>query len=342
MLRYTLQRIGIIFVTAFIILTLSFILMKLLPFERPVGLIDQLIAFYEKEVALGYFTRVDPSTPELAQVILTRGEIQYLYRQTPVISQYFTWLNNIVTRWDWGTSTAISLNVSAIEIIGQRLPFSMQLNFVALFTSVPFGFILGIWAALKKNKLTDHVISTSIMVFISIPSFVVISFLMGIFAYGLGWLPSQWPSSSADATTRTLAFVIPVAALSFGTIAGFARFTRAELTEIMSSEFLLLARTKGLTKAQAIIRHAMRNSLVPLVPGIIGQFIGILSGSIVLERLYGIPGIGGLFITAIQQKDYNVVMVDMAIYTLIGLFATLLVDLTYGIVDPRIRMGARK
>jgi oligopeptide transport system permease protein len=342
MLRYTLKRIGLIFVTAFIILTLTFILMKLLPFERPVGLIDQLIGFYENQVALGYFSRVSPSTPELAQVILTRGEITYLYRQTPVIQQYFTWLTNIVTRWDWGTSTAISLNVSAIDIIAQRLPFTMRLNFVALFTSVPFGFILGIWAALKKNTRTDYTISTSIMIFISIPSFVVISFMMGLFAYQLGWLPSQWPSSGADSTTRALAFIIPVAALSFGTIAGFARFTRAELTEIMSSEFLLLARTKGLTKTQAIIRHAMRNSLVPLVPGIIGQFIGILSGSIILERLYGIPGIGSLFITAITQKDYNVVMVDMAIFTLIGLFATLLVDLTYGIVDPRIRMGARK
>ncbi len=342
MLNYTLKRIGLIFLTAFIILTISFILMRSLPFEQPVGLIDTLIGFYENQVKLGYFMRLDPSQIASAEVILNRGGITYLYRQTPVIIQYFTWLYNIVTQWDWGTSTRIALNVSAIEIIAERLPFSMRLNFVALFTSVPVGFALGILAALKKNKLTDHTISTSIMVFISIPSFVIISFMMGLFAYSLGWLPSQWPSSMADFNTRALAYVIPVAALSFGTIAGFARFTRAELTEIMASEFLLLARTKGLTKTQAIIRHAMRNSLVPLVPGIIGQFIGILSGSIILERLYGIPGIGSLFITAITQRDYNVVMVDMAIYTLIGLFATLLVDLSYGIVDPRIRMGARK
>jgi ABC-type dipeptide/oligopeptide/nickel transport system permease component len=110
----------------------------------------------------------------------------------------------------------------------------------------------------------------------------------------------------------------------------------------MSSEFLLLARTKGLTKRQTVIRHAMRNSLVPIVPMIIGQFIGILAGSLILERLYSIPGIGGLFVEALTAKDYNVIMVDMAVYTMIGLFATLLVDLSYGIVDPRIRMGARK
>lgn len=130
--------------------------------------------------------------------------------------------------------------------------------------------------------------------------------------------------------------------LCFGTVAGFTRYTRAELTEVMSSEFLLLARTKGLTKSQTVIRHALRNSLVPIVPMIIGEFIGILSGSMILEQLYGIPGIGSLFVTAITVKDYNVIMVDMAVYTMIGLVAILLVDLSYGIVDPRIRMGARK
>jgi oligopeptide transport system permease protein len=339
---YILKRTGLIFLTAFIILTLTFILMKILPFERPVGLVDQLFNFYEQQVNLGYFQRLLPEESNLAEVILSRGDNVYYYRQVPVVIQYFTWINNIVTRWDWGTSTAISLNVSAIEIISQRLPYSIRLNVVALFTSVPLGFILGIIAALKKNQSADNVISTSIMVFISIPSFVIISFMLSIFAYQLGWLPTQWPADNADSTTKFLGFLIPVAALSFGTIAGFARFTRAELTEIISSEFLLLARTKGLTKTQALVRHALRNSLVPLVPGIIGQFIGILSGSIILERLYGIPGIGGLFITAITQKDYNVIMVDMAIFTLIGLFAGLLVDITYGIVDPRIRMGARK
>ena len=109
----------------------------------------------------------------------------------------------------------------------------------------------------------------------------------------------------------------------------------------MSSEFLLLARTKGLTKRQCVIRHALRNSLVPLVPMIIGQFIGILGGSVVLEQLYGIQGIGRLFVEAINARDYNVLLVDMAVFTMISLAASLLVDLSYGIVDPRIRMGAK-
>jgi len=132
--------------------------------------------------------------------------------------------------------------------------------------------------------------------------------------------------------------------LSFGAIAGLTRVTRAELTEVLTSEFLLLARTKGLTRQQAVIRHAMRNSMVPLVPGIIGSFVGLLSGSVIIERIYSIPGTGTIFLRAMEQNnyDYNLILGITAFYTIISLFAVLLVDLSYGLVDPRIRMGAKK
>jgi oligopeptide transport system permease protein len=344
MLNYILKRVVLIFFTGFIILSLTFILMKLLPFPRPIGPVEVTLPYFFNQVRQGYFFLLPNNSANelIADIRLVDENNVYLFKQVPVITQYFNWLANVFLRWDWGTSTAISVNVPAIEIIARKLPYTIRLNFIAIFTSVPFGLILGIIAALKKNTRVDYSISTLIMVFISVPSFVVISLLMGFFAYNLRILPSQWPPDSAPLFNIVLGFVIPVSALSFGTIAGFARVTRAELTEIISSDFLLLARTKGLTKSQAVVRHALRNSLVPLVPSIIGQFIGILSGSIVLERLYGIPGIGDLFINAINLKDYNVVMVDMAIFVIIGLFATLLVDLSYGIVDPRIRMGAKK
>jgi len=342
--RYILKRVGLVFVTTFIILSLTFILMKLLPMDRPIGLAPDQLRYYFHQVRLGYMVQLQgPLMPgEKADAIVNDDGRLYYFKQVPVLRQYLSWIRNVITKWDWGVSSRIERNVPAIEIIGRRLPVSMRLNVVALFTSVPFGFLFGIIAALQKNKVPDHVISTGVMIFISIPSFVFITFLMLFFAYNLGWLPSQWPPQGVNMSIRVRAYIIPVAALSFGTIAGFTRYTRAELTEIMSSEFLLLARTKGLTKRQTVIRHALRNSLVPIVPMIIGQFIGILSGSMILEKLYGIPGIGGLFVTAITNKDYNVVMVDMALYTTIGLFAGLLVDLSYGIVDPRIRMGARK
>lgn len=345
MKSYFIKRILLIFVTAFIILSLTFILMKLLKDPTPAGFDSQIFAYYQDQVHLGYAKDLTELTPSLGDYLYSYTDslsvVHYIYK-TPVMEQYWNFLVNVFTEWNWGTSTVISVNSSAIAIIGERLPVSMLLNVISIIVAVPIGFLFGIIAALRKNKLTDHVISTVVMVFISIPSFILITLLLLIFAYGTGWLPSQWPANMNNPETVAKALVIPVCALSFGTIASFTRYTRAELCEVMSSDFLLLARTKGLTKPQCVLRHALRNSLVPLVPMIIGQFIGILSGSMILENLYGIPGIGRLFTDALSGRDYNVLMVDMAIFTLIGLAANLLVDMSYGVVDPRIRMGAKK
>ena len=218
----------------------------------------------------------------------------------------------------------------------------MSINIISVVIAVPLGIILGIVAALNKNKLTDHIISTAVMVFISVPSFVIISLLLLWFCYENKWLPSQWPSSGLSLEKRFLGYIIPVVSLSFGSVCGYTRFTRAELCEVMSSDYLLLARTKGLTKRQSIIRHALRNAMVPIVPSIIAEFIGILGGSMILESLYTIPGIGRLFIDCINLKDYNVLMTDMAVFTMISLAAGVLLDISYGFIDPRIRMGAKK
>ena len=133
-----------------------------------------------------------------------------------------------------------------------------------------------------------------------------------------------------------------VLALSFGVIADFTRTTRAELTEVLTSEFMLLARTKGLTKAQATVRHALRNCFVVIVPSIFGDFISILGGSLIIEKIFAIPGVGGLTLNAIYAPDYNIFMLSTCFYTLISLAAGLVVDISYGFIDPRIRMGSRK
>lgn len=318
--------------------------MKSLPLEIIAMSAQEKYAVLMKQVNLGYLYVVDLIKDPNAHVdfSVTIYDTKYGFNQYSIMTQYFRWIGNIFTKFDWGTSTALYPGYSAMEIIGARIWTSMKPNIISIFISIPVGIGLGIWAALKKNTMTDHIISTLIMVFISVPSFVLISYLILIFGFNLHVLPKSWPGANDPIGQQVLGYVIPVAALSFGSIAGFARYTRAELTEVMSSEFLLLARTKGLTKTQTVLRHALRNSMVPIVPMIIGEFIGILGGSMILENLYNIPGIGFLYVSAVSKKDYNVVMVDMAVYTMIGLFATLLVDLSYGLVDPRIRMGARK
>jgi len=129
--------------------------------------------------------------------------------------------------------------------------------------------------------------------------------------------------------------------LSFGTIAGLTRYARAELTEVLTSDFMLLARTKGLTRRQATVRHALRNAMVPILPMIIGEFIGILSGSLIIENIFTIPGVGGLYLDAINAQDYNLFMLLSGFYTLVGLTSSILIDISYGFIDPRIRMGAK-
>ena len=235
-------------------------------------------------------------------------------------------------------------NVPVFDVLKTRIPVTLKLNLIALFFYIPIGFTLGIIAALKKNSMVDNAITFSVMIFISVPSFVVMTIFVMVLGYHLQWLPAQYPAADIEGSIQFWGLVLPVLGLSFGAIAGLTRTTRAELTEVLTSEFLLLARTKGLTRRQAVIRHAMRNSMVPLVPGIIGSFVGLLSGSVIIERIYSIPGTGRIFLRAMTQSnyDYNLILGITAFYTIISLFAVLLVDLSYGIVDPRIRMGARK
>ena len=311
----------------------------------PVGNDETKFAYFMNQVSKGYVLDSRKAIPSYGDALFEYRDganRRHFFYEVPVLAQYGAWLKGIFTAWDWGTSTYIMPNVTAMAIIGGRLPTSISINILSVIVSVPLGIFLGILAALKKNKPTDHVISTGVMIFISIPSFIMITILIYIFGYVLGWLPTQFPSTNVPLAERVCGYIIPVVALSFGSICGYARFTRAELCEVMSSEYLLLARTKGLTKRQAILRHALRNAMVPIVPSILAEFIGILGGSMILENLYGIPGIGSLFVTAMNQKDYNVLFVDMAVFTSIGLLAGVVLDISYGFIDPRIRMGAKK
>ena len=345
MWKYVLKRIGLAFLSTFIILTLTFILMKMLPLEVNPGNDDMKYKFFVNQLNLGYVLDFRTAQDGLGKLLFfyeDGSRVPHYFYKAPIMHQYFSWIVGIITKWNWGTSTEVHFNISAITIIAQRLPISMSINVIYIFVSVPLGIALGIWAALKKNTATDHIISTSIMVAISIPSFVLITLMIWIFGWQLEWLPTEWPRSGSTQSEKILAYVIPVVCLSFGSVCGYARATRAELCEILASDYLLLARTKGLTKSQAVIRHALKNAMVPIFPSILAEFLGVFSGSMILEKLYGINGIGGLFLEALQKKDYNVLLVDMAIFTLFGLLAGVLLDLSYGFLDPRIRMGAKK
>lgn len=369
MLRYTIVRIVWIFFILLFILTLNYTLLKLAP-EYPPTEEKMQEVYYARQVSDGYMTLRtvygrDGDPQEDVQFVLDvinndaelcNGPKVYcdisddndyvrVFEPIPIAIQYLTWMKNVATEWNWGVSTRVSANTSVWVVLLDRIPVTLQLNLISLFFYIPIGFILGIIAALNKDSWIDNVVSLGIMVFISIPIFVTMTLLLLIFGYQLEWVPTQFPANDVENLwVQFKGLLLPVLGLSLGAIAGLTRLSRAELTEVLTSEFLLLARTKGLTKRQAVIRHAMRNSMVPLVPFIIGSFVGLLTGSVVIEKVYSIPGVGSVYLQAMTRGsyDYNLILASTSFYTIIGLFAVLLVDLSYGIVDPRIRMGAKR
>lgn len=317
MFKYALKRIVRMLMVLFIITGICFVLIRMLP---PVAL-----------------PQGDPHT----EVILARREAMGYNK--PYLVQFGIFLEGIFTRGDWGVSDKLYFGQDVWSIFVQKLPASMILNFYSIIWSIPVGIAFGIWAALKKNTWVDHTISTVTMVAISVPSFVYAFLIQYFLSYKLSLFPFLMKGGTDWFSWPMFVSMVPaILSSSFGVIAGFTRTTRAELTEVLTSEFMLLARTKGLTKAQATVRHAFKNCMVVVVPSIFGQFVGILSGSFIIEKIFSVPGVGGLYINSINGRDYPIFTLLTVFYTAIGLLANIVVDISYGFIDPRIRMGSKK
>ena len=180
------------------------------------------------------------------------------------------------------------------------------------------------------------------MIFVSVPSYISAFLVQYFLCFKLQWFPLQCDPGTNFVNLHMIYSLIPaILSLGAGTVAGLARYTRAELTEVLTGDYMLLARTKGLTRAQATVRHAMRNAMVPIFPMIIGEFIGIIGGSLIIEQFFGIPGVGPLYIKSITALDYNMFMLLTCFYTFIGLLSNILIDISYGFIDPRIRIGEK-
>ena len=319
MAKYVIKRFLLMLVTFFVISVICFMMIRLLPRELPTDKNLQEV-IKARWAALGY--------------------------DKPLIVQLWIYLKNIFTKWDFGTSWYIQRMKPVTEVMGQRLLPTVLVNLYSLLFSIPIGVVFGIIAAIKKNKWQDQIISVLIMLFVSIPSYVYAFLVQYFLYYKLGLFPptiyALKDAGDSWISGKMFYSMIPaVIALSFGEIASLARFTRAELTETLTSDYMLLARTKGLTRGQATVRHALKNAMVPILPMIISSFIGILGGSLIIEEIFSIPGVGQLYVRSIQQLDYDVFMMDTIFYTFVGLLAGIVVDISYGFIDPRIRMGER-
>lgn len=316
MVKYIIKRLALMLAVFLIIISICFILVKLLP-DTPADQFgkDQAIIEQRRE-ALGY--------------------------NEPLIVQYGIFWQKTLLGGDWGISEVMYRGQDVWTVFIEKLPATMLVNIYTMLIAVPIGLLLGIYAALKKNKWQDHLISTGVMVFISVPAFIYAFLVQYLLCHKFKLFPmGMLAGTDYFSWDMFVSLLPPIIALGFGTIAGLARYTRAELCEVLTQEYMLLARTKGLTRGQATVRHALRNSMVPIFPMIMGEFIGIIGGSLIIEQIFMIPGVGPLFIDSINRLDYNFYMLLSAFYTAIGLFSGILVDLSYGFVDPRIRMGER-
>ena len=319
MTKYVIKRILLMFLTMFIIMTICFVLIKLLPLPA--------IKTMGRDVNL---------------VLAKREKMGY---NKPILVQYYLFLKSVITEWDWGVGEQMYEGLSVWGVLMQKLPYTVLVNLYSILIAIPLGLIFGIYAALKKNKWQDHLISTAVIVFISVPSYVYAFIVQYFLCFRLGWFPLTLESldnASLFSWKMFVSMMPAIMSLGFSVVAQLTRYTRAELSEVLTGDYMLLARTKGLTKAQAISRHAMRNAMVVILPMIIGEFIGILGGSLIIEKIFGIPGIGSMFVNSIGLRDYNFFMALTVFYTFIGLASGIITDISYGFIDPRIRMGSKK
>src|SRR5699024_7031353 len=233
-------------------------------------------------------------------------------------------------------------NRPVFDIIKEKVPVSLQLNIFSLIFTIPVGMAFGILAALKKNTWIDTLLSLMVILFISVPSFVFAALLQYFVAFKWDLLPILLSTEVTLTWTKFRSMILPILSLSFGGIATITRYVRAELSDALNSEYMLLAKTKGLSQVHATIKHAIRNSFIPLANVILAMFLGILGGSLVIENIFGIPGVGQVMVQAINARDHPLTIGVLLFYSAISLSSILIIDLSYGIIDPRIRMGGGK
>jgi oligopeptide transport system permease protein len=308
MARYTLQRFIYMIITLFIIASATFFLMKLLPGSP--------------------LTNQEKLTPEQRQIILEKYGLN-----DPVPVQYVNYLKNLV-QGDLGVSFQYD-NRPVTELIGERIGPSAQLGFQALVFGTIVGLLLGIFAAVRHNTAGDYAATVISVLGISIPSFVFAALLQYYIGVKLQLLPvAFWEGFEYT--------IMPTLALSMGVIANIARFTRTEMLEVLSSDYILTARAKGVSQAGVIFKHAIRNALIPIVTILGPMAVNLMTGTLVVEQIFAVPGLGEQFVRSINLNDYTVIMGTTLFYSALLILVIFIVDILYGVIDPRIRLAGGK
>jgi oligopeptide transport system permease protein len=303
--RYVLQRLLAAIPTLFLVVTLAFLLVRL----APGGPFDE--------------ERVLP--PEI------EANIERVYGlDRPLPEQFAIYLANLL-RGDFGPSYRFR-DHSVNELLAGALPYSLALGTLAMLLAATLGIAAGSLAAMKRDSLLDRVVTGLSLTGISIPVFVVAPLLILLFAVHLHWLPAGFSGSTGAAR-----YVLPVIALALPQIAYIARLTRAGLIDVLASGFIRAARAQGIGSAALLRHHALKPALLPVLSYLGPAVAGILTGSVVIEQIFGIPGVGSYFVNGALNRDYTLVLAIVILYATLVIVMNLVVDILYGVVDPRVR-----
>ncbi|WP_276733272.1 dipeptide ABC transporter permease DppB [Bacillus sp. (in: firmicutes)] len=304
MARYMMKRFWAMAATILVITTLTFVLMKVIP---------------------GSPFNEERGTNEAVQKNLEA----YYHLDDPLIFQYFFYLKSIIT-FDFGPSIKKPSD-SVNDMLERGFPVSFELGMTAIVIAVISGLVLGVIAALRRNGFLDYAAMSLAVLGISIPNFILATLLIQQFAVNLKLFP-------AATWTSPVHMVLPTAALAVGPMAIIARLTRSSMVEVLTQDYIRTAKAKGLSPFNIIVKHALRNALMPVVT-VLGTLVAsILTGSFVIEKIFAIPGMGKYFVESINQRDYPVIMGTTVFYSVILIIMLFLVDLAYGLLDPRIKL----
>jgi oligopeptide transport system permease protein len=310
MFKFILKRIGYMFVTVWIIATITFMLVHAIPGDPLASAARKLpeqirINFYEK----------------------------YGLNDTVVV-QYGRFMKNMVLHADLGESLSYP-GRKVSDVIINHAPKSARLGIQAIAMGFTLGVSLGILAAFNRGKWPDYIVMFIAILGISVPSFVMASLLQYFFTVQNMWLPTTgWGEFKHT--------ILPSLALSFGSIATYARYMRANTLDVIGQDYILTAKSKGITKLSLVWNHVIRNSILPAITLLGPQLAGIFVGSFVIESIFAIPGLGFNFVSSIGDRDYTMIMGQTVFICTLVIIAYVLVDILYGLIDPRIRLTGQK
>lgn len=308
MFKYTIKRICYMIITLFAVATITFFLMRSIPGDPLASMARTL----PEQTKANYYAKYG--------------------LDQPLFTQYLMYMKGLV-HFDLGESILYA-GRSVTGEIARTSPISGMVGGTALIIGTLIGVVLGIIAALKKNRWPDYIVMFIAILGATIPVFVLASLMQYVFAVKLGWLPaSGWGKPSN--------MVLPVIVMGFGSVATYARYIKSSMLDTLGQDYVLTARAKGLSERAVILKHVLRNSLLPAVTIFSSSVVGVFTGAFVTEKMFSIPGIGFYYVSSINNNDYTMIMGTTVFYAALFIIMQLVVDFAYMILDPRIRVSSR-